>query len=262
MIAPAAAGMRLLAARALFNHHRHVQPQQRSHVGAELALRIKHHDGVVLRSQAHHHLVNARVGGARGGIGTAQQVQLLLGGDARQRIIAGVQRAGRLWPHLHRYGSTGAVSDDGAGGGGRLEHGFEFNVVGIRQALAVTADSADAHPAFAVVAARFDHPVFQRPAARDALLKVQVTAGHARPEHLAHHAQQRRLIKRGRAQKQGTGKTQGIGHGNSGHQMGATGDGAANRERHRATASACHAPATRWHSRAHHPIRPACHPRG
>ena len=62
------------------------------------------------------------------------------------------------------------------------------------------------------MAAGFHQPVFQCPAAGHTLLKIQVAAGDAWAQHGAHDTQQGAFVQRSRIEKQGTGKTQGIGH--------------------------------------------------
>ncbi len=211
-IAPAAAGITGFAPAALFDDHLHVQAHQRAHVRCQHAIAAGDQHRVHAAGQAHHHLLDARVGSAQELVDPAQQVHLGGAVHVVDRVGGRVQRTATA-AHQRAGGLRAALARDRARGLRCFEQGIAMDIVGIGEAGFLAGDCAHAHALLDGVRTVLDDAVFHAPALAPRMLEIQIAEVDARAQQGAEGAVEMAGVQAGGKQQPGFGQSESvIGH--------------------------------------------------
>ena len=170
-----AAATARLSALALLGNHRHRQAHQGPNVSGQRAVGARHHHHVVFGGQTGHDLHNARVFGAGQLFDFAQQFDFGRAVHAAHGVHGRVERsAGRHFAGRHFDAPVLRRAANAAYGQGRVHQGGQGNIVGISKGGFLARHSAHTHALVDAETAGFDNALFQAPAFRAGVLKVQI----------------------------------------------------------------------------------------
>ncbi len=156
--AAAAAGAALALA-VFFHLYAHGKAHQRAHVSRQRTVRRRHQNQFIDAGQARAYFLDALVGGARGVIDTAQNIELFFTAHALQRIERGIERR-IIYSAQGLNAPFALLAHDAARGLRALLQRQQANLIGVSEAGFLAADGAYANALVDIVRAVFDDTVF------------------------------------------------------------------------------------------------------